>query len=143
MENIFNLSSQDTYTDRGMLKYHGLILKEHSDSLIELDRLNELVDKPEIDEQAMQEILIQLTQAHTANRAINIRVFEKQDLNELMIVTDQLNDFWREYEGKGNIVTYDCIVPVYFDVPKKRIQFEQQDERILLFDFADIIEVIE
>ncbi|EDN7323677.1 hypothetical protein FHK07_11880 [Listeria monocytogenes] len=141
MENIFNLSSQDEYNDRGMLKYHGLILKEHSDSLIELDRLNELVDKPEIDEQVMQEILIHLTQAHTDNRAINIQVFERQNLNELMIVTDQLNDFWRGYEGKGNIVTYNSIVPVYFDVSKQRVQFEQQDERILLIDFTDILEV--
>ncbi|EJM6842171.1 YolD-like family protein [Listeria monocytogenes] len=124
-----------------MLKYHGLILKEHSDSLIELDRLNELVDKPEIDEQVMQEILIHLTQAHTDNRAINIQVFERQNLNELMIVTDQLNDFWRGYEGKGNIVTYNSIVPVYFDVSKQRVQFEQQDERILLIDFTDILEV--
>lgn len=141
MENIFNLSSQDSYEDRGMLKYHGLILKEHSDSLLELDQLELLVDKPKIDEQAMQEILIQLTQAHTDNRAINIQVFERQDLNELMIITNQLNDFWRGYEGKGNIVTYDSIVPVYFDVPKQRFQFEQQDERILLFHFSDILEV--
>lgn len=141
MENIFNLSSQDSYEDRGMLKYHGLILKEHSDSLLELDQLELLVDKPKIDEQAMQEILIQLTQAHTDNRAINIQVFERQDLNELMIITNQLNDFWRGYEGKGNIVIYDSIVPVYFDVPKQRFQFEQQDERILLFHFSDILEV--
>lgn len=135
MENIFNLSSQDSYEDRGMLKYHGLILKEHSDSLLELDQLELLVDKPKIDEQAMQEILIQLTQAHTDNRAINIQVFERQDLNELMIITNQLNDFWRGYEGKGNIVIYDSIVPVYFDVPSSDFNLSSKMKEFYYFIF--------
>lgn len=68
-------------------------------------------------------------------------VFEKQYLPDLYVITEKYDDRWRKYKGMGNIVTYDYIVPVYFDVSKQRVQFEQQDERILLFDFADILEV--
>lgn len=141
MEDIFNLSSQDTYTDRGMLKYNGFILKEHRDTLKEFERLYALVDKPVIDEQAMQENLQALKEAHADNRGVTVKVFQKANLRDYLTVTDRDSVLLRDYEGMGEILTLEWAVPVYFETDSQMVQFELPVEVMERIAFDDILEV--
>ncbi|EAG3021931.1 hypothetical protein B5G91_12725 [Listeria monocytogenes] len=141
MEDIFNLSSQDTYTDRGMLKYNGFILKEHRDTLKEFERLYALVDKPTIDEQAMQENLQALKEAHADNRGVTVKVFQKANLRDYLTVTDRDSVLLRDYEGMGEILTLEWAVPVYFETDSQMVQFELPVEVMERIAFDDILEV--
>lgn len=141
MEDIFNLSSQDAYTDRGMLKYNGFILKEHRDTLKEFERLYALVDKPVIDEQAMQENLQALTEAHADNRGVTVKVFQKANLRDYLTVTDRDSVLLRDYEGMGEILTLEWAVPVYFETDSQMVQFELPVEVMERVAFDDILEV--
>ncbi|EFI83438.1 YolD-like family protein [Listeria grayi] len=141
MEDIFNLSSQDTYTDRGMLKYNGFILKEHRDTLKEFERLYALVDKPVIDEQAMQENLQALKEAHADNRGVTVKVFQEANLRDYLTVTDRDSVLLRDYEGMGEILTLEWAVPVYFETDSQMVQFELPVEVMERIAFDDILEV--
>ncbi|MGP0696631.1 YolD-like family protein [Listeria monocytogenes] len=141
MEDIFNLSSQDTYTDRGMLKYNGFILKEHRDTLKEFERLYALVDKPVIDEQAMQENLQALKEAHADNRGVTVKVFQKANLRDYLTVTDRDSVLLRDYEGMGEILTLEWAVPVYFETDSQMVQFELPVEVMERIAFDDILVV--
>lgn len=141
MEDIFNLSSQDTYMDRGMLKYNGFILKEHRDTLKEFERLYALVDKPVIDEQAMQENLQALKEAHADNRGVTVKVFQEANLRDYLTVTDRDSVLLRDYEGMGEILTLEWAVPVYFETDSQMVQFELPVEVMERIAFDDILEV--
>lgn len=148
MDDIFKsrepADNENYYVDRGMLKYRGMMLSEHLDSLDQLDKLNELIEKPELDEQAMHENLMILTDAHSKNRVVTLKVFEEANLDKYKtIVLNEKSLVLRKYKGMGKIKTYDLAVPVFFEIDNKKVQFEQPFEVMQRFNFSDIIEVID
>lgn len=121
------------YQDRKMLKYRGFILSEQTDQQKINERLRELVDRPFLDEQEMQDIMFTLKDAKERNWSVRIEVFE-----QINYKSKNIYDFTR-YDNKGVIKTYEFLVPVFFNYARQEIQFENQDERIRAFKFSDIV----
>ncbi|WP_099222125.1 YolD-like family protein [Listeria costaricensis] len=123
------------YQDRGMLKFQGFILSEHTDQQKLTEELRELVDRPFPDEQAMQDFMFTLNDAKSHHKAVRIEVFEQTDYRPKNIY-----DFTR-YDDKGVIAVYESLVPISFDYSGQKIRFEGQGGEIYTYYFSDILNV--
>ncbi|WP_099221839.1 hypothetical protein [Listeria costaricensis] len=121
------------YQDRKMLKYRGFILSEQTDQQKINEQLRELVERRELDEQEMQDIMFTLKDAKERNWSVRIEVFEKVNYKPKNIYDFTI------YDNKGFLKAYEYLVPVFFNYLRQEVQFENPDERIRTFKFSDIM----
>lgn len=77
--------------DRGNIKWNAMMLPEHVKALREWKEQDEYVEKPELDEWALQELSDQLQIAYNSNIEVELKVWEEKQIYKTIGVIQKLN----------------------------------------------------
>jgi YolD-like protein len=104
--------------DRGNIKWTAMMLPEHVKLLRQFDKTHDIVEKPVLDEQKLDQL--------------NDLIFEAMEFNSLLEFT---------YYHRGSTETVEGKIH-YIDIHKKELRIEIQNGDILRMKLSDIIEIV-